>query len=205
MKCRGHCESIQCRLQHCMLSQWPHIQQSPSQLQTRTRNDLPTDFFVRNTKRAFQHLTCLPRGSGVSERGHQPRYIQTLWEPAGGFEPSTCCFTKHARTYSPETRGSRRIRISGSLSPHSDSWQICVFRPIVAMCKPQNTPFLYSLRGDMRSLVSPISRDRGAKERTKAMSMNPGDRIARHRLSILDLAQALGNVSVACRLSCKSS
>jgi transposase InsO family protein len=31
------------------------------------------------------------------------------------------------------------------------------------------------------------------------MSMNPIEKIARHRLSVLELAQALGNVSVACR------
>jgi transposase InsO family protein len=31
------------------------------------------------------------------------------------------------------------------------------------------------------------------------MSMNPSEKIARHRLSVLELAQALGNVSVACR------
>jgi Helix-turn-helix domain len=37
------------------------------------------------------------------------------------------------------------------------------------------------------------------KERTMAMSMNLADKVARHRLSVLELAQALGNVSVACR------
>jgi hypothetical protein len=31
------------------------------------------------------------------------------------------------------------------------------------------------------------------------MSMNPSEKIARHRLSVLELAQALGNVSAACR------
>jgi hypothetical protein len=40
---------------------------------------------------------------------------------------------------------------------------------------------------------------RKTKERTKAMSMNPSEKLARHRLSVLELAQALGNVSTACR------